>query len=399
MMMMGLEFTGQEPFHTVYLHGLVRDEQGRKMSKTLGNVIDPLNVMDEFGTDALRFTLLVGSTPGQDINLSLEKVGANRNFANKLWNAARFVTGALPSVPKKANVDLEWTLADGWIWARLKQLLESVERLFANYQYGEAGRQIYEFFWSEFADWYIEIAKLQLAEGGDRAFRTADLLVRVLDSCLRLLHPFTPFVTEELWGHLKAAAEAHSAALKPEGQGPWPEALIVAEWPEPQPADGWEEGAMARFAVFQDVVRGIRNLRAEKGVKPGQKLAAMVAAGPHYETFEHEKRALAALAQLDPERLTIAESISERPEGAAAVVAGAVEVLLPLADLVDPAAERSRLEKELAEARGQLERVEKLLASDFVKKAPAAVVEKERARLAGYEQTVAKLQASLNEQA
>jgi valyl-tRNA synthetase len=156
---------------------------------------------------------------------------------------------------------------------------------------------------------------------------------------------------------------------------------------------------MARFAVFQDVVRGIRNLRAEKGVKPGQKLAAMVAAGPHYETFEHEKRALAALAQLDPERLTIAESISERPEGAAAVVAGAVEVLLPLADLVDPAAERSRLEKELAEARAQLERVEKLLASDFVKKAPAAVVEKERARLAGYEQTVAKLQASLNEQA
>jgi valyl-tRNA synthetase len=395
MMMMGLEFTSQEPFHTVYLHGLVRDEQGRKMSKTLGNVIDPLGVMDEFGTDALRFTLLVGSTPGQDINLSLEKVGANRNFANKLWNAARFVTGALPNVPKKANVDLEWTLADGWIWARLKQLLESVERLFANYQYGEAGRQIYEFFWSEFADWYIEIAKLQLTEGGDRAFKTADLLVRVLDACLRLLHPYTPFVTEELWGHLKAAAEAHSPALKPQGQGSWPEALIVAEWPEPLPADGWEEGAMARFAAFQDVVRSVRNLRAEKGVKPGQKLAATLAAGPHYETFVHEQRALAALAQLDPERLTIVESISERPEGAAAAVAGAVEVLLPLADLVDPAAERSRLEKELAEARGQLERVQKLLASDFAKKAPAAVVEKERARLAGYEQTVEKLEGQL----
>ncbi len=200
MMMFGLEFTGEPPFHTIYLHGLILDEKGQKMSKTKGNVIDPLIVMDDLGTDALRFTLLVGSTPGKDSNLSLKKVEGNRNFANKIWNAGRFVLGAISQAPIKPESDPEWTLADSWIWARLNALVRDSDRLFAAYQFGEAGRQIYEFFWGEFADWYLEIAKTQLAEGGDRAYYTARTLVRVLDACLRLLHPFTPSSLRTLAG-------------------------------------------------------------------------------------------------------------------------------------------------------------------------------------------------------
>jgi len=165
MIMFGLEFTGEVPFHTVYLHGLILDKDGQKMSKTKGNVVDPIEVMENFGTDALRFTLLVGSTPGHDTNLDIKKVEANRNFANKVWNAGRFVLSTLQNVPLEAGSEPEWTLADSWIWAKLKGLLRDTDRLFQNYQYGEAGRQIYEFFWSDFADWYLEIAKIQLNEG------------------------------------------------------------------------------------------------------------------------------------------------------------------------------------------------------------------------------------------
>ena len=162
MIMDGLEFTEEVPFHTVYLHGLIRDGDGAKMSKTYGNVIDPLQVMDELGTDALRFTLLVGSTPGNDMNLAVSKVEANRNFANKVWNAGRFVISAISNQGSATDEKAEWTLADSWIWAKLQGLVRDVERLFQNFQYGEAGRQIYEFFWSDFADWYVEIAKGQL---------------------------------------------------------------------------------------------------------------------------------------------------------------------------------------------------------------------------------------------
>ena len=394
MIMMGIEFTGQPPFHTVYLHGLVRDDQGRKMSKTIGNVIDPLEVMDKYGTDALRFTLLVGSTPGQDVNLSLEKVAANRNFANKLWNASRFVFGALAAAPKGQKAKLDWTLADSWIWARVKQLLATTNRLFENNQYGEAGRQTYEFFWNEFADWYIEIAKLQIAEGGDRAFKTADLLVRVLDISLRLLHPFTPFVTEELWMRLKEAAIANPN-INPEKKGNWPAALIVAEWPKPIALEEWEEGTLRDFGIFQDLVRAIRNLRAEKGIKPGQKIAGQLVSQECYNLLEQEKTALTALAQLDPAQLTITRSLKERPENAISLVSGPVEVYFPLSGLTDPAEERARLERELSEVSAQIQRLETLLNSDFANKAPAAVVEKEETRLQGFRTTATSLEEQM----
>jgi valyl-tRNA synthetase len=206
MVMDGLFFTGKAPFHTVYLHGMVRDDKGQKMSKTKNNVIDPLVLMNEYGTDALRFSLVVGSSPGNDQNVGTKKVEGNRNFANKVWNIGRFVINAVNKVEEPIKAGPQWTLADSWIWARTKQTVNSVNNLFENYQFGEAGRQVYEFLWNDFADWYLEASKRQLAEGGDRAAYTAIILADVLGLMLRLLHPFTPFVTEALYGYLKKPA-------------------------------------------------------------------------------------------------------------------------------------------------------------------------------------------------
>ena len=396
MIMAGLEFTEEPPFHTVYLHGIIRDEQGRKMSKTTGNAIDPLEVMEELGTDALRFTLLVGSSPGKDTNLSLQKVESNRNFANKLWNAVRLVLSLLEQAPTDADIDsVDWTLADSWIWARLRQLTHDVERLFSAYQYGEAGRQIYEFFWGEFADWYLEIAKLQVAEGGARAKKTASVLVLVLETILRLLHPFTPFITEELWGRLKDAAAAHSPEVNP-ARG-WEEALIIAQWPEPTPFEGWEAETIVDFNLVTEIIRSIRNLRAEKQVKPSSLISATISAGESAAMLTAQTKVIAALAHLDPEGLHIYTTLDEKPEGSTALVVGPIEIYLPLADLIDPAEEKKRLAADLAEANAQIERLEKLLSSPFAQKAPPEVVQKERDRLEGFRQTAAKIQSQLDE--
>ncbi len=262
MIMMGLEFTGQPPFRTVYLHGLMRDEHGRKMSKTLGNFIDPLKVMDEFGTDALRFTLLTGSTPGNDITVSLQRVEANRNFANKLWNASRLVLNAIGRAPKRPSSLPESTLGDRWILARLGGLEREVARLFEAYQFAEAGRQIYEFFWSEFADWYLEIAKLQLEEGPARAWSTVSTMVRVLDDCLRMLHPFMPFVTEELWQHLRQACREQEGGFGP-ADG-WEQALIVARWPEVEAAAPGAAEDERDFGLIRSLVTAVRNACRER---------------------------------------------------------------------------------------------------------------------------------------
>ncbi|HEX9018740.1 MAG TPA: valine--tRNA ligase, partial [Anaerolineaceae bacterium] len=395
MIMDGLEFTGDVPFHTVYLHGLVRDEHGQKMSKTKGNVIDPLVVMNEMGTDALRFTLLVGSTPGNDMNLSLAKVEANRNFANKLWNAGRFVIGALDNAPDKADGAPEWTLADSWIWARLQNLVREVDRLFAAYQYGEAGRQIYDFIWGEFADWYVEIAKLQLSQGGDRAFYTASTLVRVLDACLRLLHPFTPFVTEELWGHLKRAAQDKAATYKPADGGAWEEALIVARFPEPQALEGWEEQKIADFSLAQEIVRALRNLRTEKRVPPNRKIPAYLAAGDKAGVLDMQRGAIALLAGVDPEHFIITQAADAKPQNAVALTVLGVEIYLPLEGLVDLQAETARIQKELETTESQIQRLESLLSSNFPERAPAAVVDRERQKLATFKDTAARLKDQL----
>jgi valyl-tRNA synthetase len=396
MIMDGLEFTGQVPFNTVYLHGLIRDEFGLKMSKSKGNAADPLPVMDEYGTDALRFTLLVGSTPGNDMNLSLKKVEGNRNFANKIWNAGRFIISAIntvtPIAKGKPKGETDWTLADSWIWTRLQQLVRDVERLFQAYQYGEAGRQIYEFFWNDFADWYVEVAKLQMQKAETRE-QTVETLVRVLDISLRLLHPITPFVTEELWDALQGALKQNPSLAYLAKD--WPEALIIASWPEPRPEEDWEAAKIADFALLQDTIRSIRNLRAEKKVSPAKRIPATMAGGAKIALLKEQAGVIAALAGLNPALLSIFESLPEKAENSIALVAGPVEIHLPLSGMVDLNEERNRLQKELAETQVQIDRLEKLLSSDFANKAPAAVVQKEREKLAAFGETAGKLKAQL----
>lgn len=391
MIMMGMQFTGKPPFSTVYLHGIIRDAHGRKMSKTLGNVIDPLQVMDEFGTDALRFTLLTGSTPGNDTNLSLDRVRANRNFANKVWNAGRLVLLSLERLEGEETPDPEDTAADRWILARRHQMVEDVDRLLARHQYGEAGKQIYEFFWSEFADWYLEIAKLQIDEGGGRARRTAAVMVEVLDTCLRLLHPYAPYVTEELWGHLKDACRESGQDLEPHSG--WAEALIVAAWPTV--FGEVDQAAIDSFDALIDLVRSIRNLRSERNIGKEIRLAAVVNAGGMAEFLDGQRRTLAVLAGLDLNKLEIHREPVQPPEATIPLVSGSTDAYLPLAELVDIPTEKERLRNQLAEVEAQIDRLENLLASEFSQKAPPQVVEKEQDRLLDHRRSKEKLDRQL----
>jgi len=392
MIMFGLEFTDKIPFNQIYLHGLIRDEHGRKMGKSNDNVIDPLIVMNEMGTDALRFSLLVGSTAGKDMNVSTRQVEPSRNFVNKVWNASRFIITNLEKIETAPISAAEWTLADSWIWARAQELVRNVERLFQTHQYGEAGRQIYDFFWSEFADWYLEIAKLQLMEAGDRAYYTASTLVKVLDLCLRMLHPFIPYITEEIWGYLrKAVLDSHLSNLATN----WAEGLIIASWPEPRPTEGWENECIVNFNLIQETIRAIRNIRSEKNVKPGKLIPTLLAAGERTEVFRQQKKLIASLSQLDPERFEISISLPPKQENQVSIALGSVELYIPLEGLVDTSEERERLSKALTEAKNQAGRLEKLLASSFSEKAPADIVQKEKDKLASYQMTVKMLEKQL----
>ncbi len=380
MIMLGIEMTGEVPFYYVYLHGLIRDEHGQKMSKSRGNVIDPLVMVEKYGTDALRFTLLTGSTPGNDMKLSEARIEASRNFANKIWNAARFVLMNLredqePVTERPDDPDL--TLADRWILSRVEYLNAEVERLFQEFQYGEAGRHIYDFLWSEYCDWYLEIAKIALY-GEDEAAkeRTRRVLVYVLEKALRLLHPYMPFVTEAIWQQLPHEGES----------------IMLAPWPEAGPRD---EAAEEDFTRIRDLIRAIRNVRAEYGVEPGKRIPAIVAAGERMALVESMRDVLVQLARLDPDALTVAEHV-EAPDLAATVVEGGITVHLPLAGMIDLEAERRRLQKELENIRKQIARSEGLLANaNFVEKAPEHVVNREREKLAKLREDEAKIAARL----
>jgi len=385
MMMFGLEFTGQAPFHTIYLHGLVRDEKGRKMSKTAGNVVDPIEVMDEYGTDALRFTLLTGSAPGNDMNLSLERVASNRNFSNKIWNATRFVVSNLGAAFETSGA-ATWNMSglttpDRWILSRLNHVIQDVTRLMDDYNYGEAGRQLYDFFWSEFADWYIEIAKIHLQDTDARAQVTARrVLVHALDRTLRMLHPFIPFITEAAWQHLPHEYDS----------------LMIAKWPQASPSM-FDPDAEAHMVVIIEIIRAIRNIRAEYNVEPGRKIIAYIVAGNQHDMLNRHQDILVSLARLDAGQLKLTPQLEVKPEQAVGqVISGGIEIYLPLAGLIDLAAERDRLGKELAQ-------LEKFIAStqaklnnpSFVEKAPAAVVQKERDKLADLEVQAAKIRQQL----
>jgi len=388
MIMMGLEMTGREPFRVVYLHGLIRDEKGRKMSKSLGNVVDPLVVMDEYGTDALRFTLLTGSTPGNDMKLSLQRVEGNRNFANKIWNAARFVvsnvstgyetTSELVDSLTRELVDLP--LPERWILSRHNRLVGDVTRLIEDYQFGEAGRLIHDFLWGEFCDWYIEISKIRLyGQDEDAQEMARRVLFYVLERTMRLLHPFMPFVTEEIWQHLTG------------GRWQGVESIMIAPWPEVDEAL-LDEEAERDMELVMEAVRAIRNARAEYKVEPGRRIEALIAAGEKFDLLKGQQDVLITLARLDAEKLKLAPNLPEKPAQALALVVGPMEIYLPLAGMVDLAAERRRLAGEIERLEADIARSEELLANEaFLTKAPAQVVEKEREKLAGYRQRREKL--------
>ncbi|MFW6042394.1 MAG: valine--tRNA ligase [Chloroflexota bacterium] len=383
MVMTGLLFTNDIPFHTVYLHGLVRDEQGRKMSKTTGNVVDPLEVIDQYGTDALRFTLLTGGTPGNDLNLSLEKVASNRNFANKIWNLTRFIVKNLEAVSEDDvpadDHGVAATAADRWILTRLNELIDSADRLLDGYLFGEAGRQIYEFLWADFADWYVESAKVQLDQGGARAWHTLSVLYQVLDASLRLLHPYIPYVTEATWQELQGAFAGAGLGIVPDNHDT--PALIIAEWPVAGPT--FPEDA-ARFERLRDLIRNIRATRAEHNVAAGRYVSAHIAAGDLAPFFDEQRDIMIFLARLDDDRLLIDAEV-EPPQQAITISLGDVTCYLPLAGMVDLEQEQERLHTDLAEVESQIERLTNLLDSPFSEKAPEDVVAREREKLERYQ--------------
>ncbi len=379
MIMMGLKFTGQAPFSVVYLHGLVRDEQGRKMSKSLGNALDPLDLIAEYGTDALRFTLLTGGTPGNDLKLSTSRIEANRNFANKIWNAARFVVMKLqdgelaidasdPNSPTYTLPDsTQLSLPDRWILSRYESVRREVNRLIEAWQLGEAGRQLYEFLWNEYCDWYIEASKVRLNDAESAEARaTRQVLAYVLERSLRLLHPYMPFVTEAIWQNLPGMA----------GDG---RSIMVTRWP----AESGQFDALVedQFSRLQEVIRGIRNVRSEYDVPAGRRIAAAISAGEFTSLVTNNLPIIAMLARLDSEAVEVGPDLNA-PDKAATLAAGGMTVYLPLANLIDLAAERKRIQGEIDNVDKQVQRIEGMLGNPgFTSKAPAQVIEREQARL------------------
>jgi valyl-tRNA synthetase len=392
MMMLGLHLTGVEPFHTIFLSGLIRDPYGIKMSKTKGNVVDPLSVMEESGADALRFALIHGSTPGLDQRFGAQKLETGRNFANKLWNATRFVLGARPaSIAPGAGRRLPDAALLGpterWILSRAAAATAEVDRGIADYNFGEVTRALYDGIWSEFCDWGVELAKVRLADASLPAeVREATwwTLVSALDTYLRLLHPVMPFVTEQLWDALPYTAED-------------PDLLIVARWPVTGPRDA---AAEAEVGALVELVRAVRNARAEARVEPASWLPVRLAVPPSLEVaFDALRPAVERLARARPLEVVADRASLARDGGAGslAVVAGELEALVTLAaGGAAPDADRARLEKELAEAETYLAAARARLANEaFTSKAPPAVVEGARGREAELADQVERLRARL----
>ncbi len=396
MIMLGLYDAGEIPYSVVYLHGTVRNEHGQRMSKSLGTGVDPLEMVEKFGADALRYTLITSSGPGNDLRLSEQRVEAGRNFANKLWNAARFVISMIGEGPVRlpeSMPDGGAPLEDRWIMSRVEGLARSVDEQMKKFEMGEAARQVYEFVWGEFADWYIEIAKVRVrgtsAEGARDAAAAGPsplpVLAYVLDRCLRLLHPVMPFVTEEIWQALSAKIE-----------GVEEEALIVAAYPRGE--SGYTDAAAEReMALLIDVVRAIRNIRAEKKVEPGKFIEAYVAADGGRGVLEAGSAYIEMLARVRPLHIVGDVADAPRDQVAKAVLEGATAVV-PLAGLFDVAAERARIDKQIAEAEAEAGRIEAKLANEgFRAKAPEKIIAAEEERLAAIRARLASLRASLSE--
>ncbi len=368
--------TGKPPFHTVLIHGLVRDDKGRKMSKSLGNGIDPLQMAEQYGADALRFNLITGNAPGNDMRFYTEKCEAMRNFANKIWNASRFVMMNLAS----DEIGLPDTLEqeDRWILTRLNRLVKEVTDNMETYELGVASAKVYDFIWSDFCDWYIELTKARL-QGEDQAARAqaSRVLVYVLTETLKLLHPFMPFITEEIW-----------QALPHEG-----DFLMLQNWPVPSEALDFPEAEAAMEAVM-DVIKAIRTRRAEMNVPPSRK-AAVTIVSPQAAVFTAGEGYLTRLAWASS--ITVSETEPEHTKGMVADVTHSAKVYMPLAELVDIEKERARLTKDLGKKEGELKGLESKLANPgFRSKAPAQVVAGEEARAEKLRALIGKLREQLD---
>lgn len=382
MIFQGLEFTGKRPFKDVLIHGLVRDAEGRKMSKSLGNGVDPMDVIDQYGADSLRYFLATGSSPGQDLRYSTEKVESVWNFANKIWNASRFALMNMGELPYE-DIDLygKKSVADEWILTRLNETIETVTNLAEKYEFGEVGRALYNFIWDDFCDWYIEMAKLPLYGEDETAKKTTrSVLAYVLDQTMRLLHPFMPFITEEIWQNLPHEGES----------------ITVAEWPKVRPELSNQE-ASEQMKLLVEIIRSVRNIRAEVNTPMSKKIAMIINVHDEkiLDTLETNKAYLERFC--NPEMLTIGVGALAPEKAMTAVVSGA-EIYLPLQGLINIEEEITRLEKELEKLNKEVERVQKKLANEkFVAKAPAQVVEEERAKEKDYLEKRATVQERLEE--
>ncbi|EPH99091.1 valine--tRNA ligase [Enterococcus faecalis 13-SD-W-01] len=369
MIFQSLEFTGERPFENVLIHGLIRDEQGRKMSKSLGNGIDPMEVIDQYGADALRWFLSTGSAPGQDVRFSYEKMDAAWNFINKIWNASRFVMMNTEGMTIE-DIDLsgEKTVADRWILTRLNQTVEKVTDLSEHFEFGEAGRQLYNFIWDDFCDWYIEMSK-EVLYGNDAVSKqtTRSILVYTLDQILRLLHPIMPFVTEEIWQHIPHTGTS----------------LVVAEYPVVHPEYN-DETASEGMEVLKELIRAVRNIRSEVNTPISKPITLLIKTNDKkIDQFLVENTSYIERF-CNPEELTISSKIIAPDLAMSAVLTGA-EIYLPLAGLINIEEEIKRLEKELAKWDGEVKRVEGKLSNErFVSNAPEAVVEAEKAKQKDY---------------
>ncbi len=364
----------QVPFKTVYLHGLVRDEQGRKMSKSLGNVLDPLDVIPKYGTDAVRLSLVLGTAPGADAKVWDEKIAGFRNFTNKLWNISRFVLTSVSKVQRVSQKPTPKTLADRWILARLETVAAEATASIEKYEFSPAGELLREFAWTEFADWYLEIAKIQMQDAKLKA-STEKILLYALENILKLWHPYMPFVTEAIWDLLAGNATGKKF-------------LMIESWPKAK-----KTATPKEFALIQDLIGAIRNIRSEYKVEPAKKIDATLIAGAKAKLLKDNAAVIATLARIEP--LTILAK-GEKPKDAASAMVGGIEIHLPLAGLVDPAKEKARLEKEKQNLEGVVKNLEAKLANPgYTDKAPKDVVEKTRAMLAEKKEELKKIEAAL----
>ena len=365
------------PFENVFIHGIVRDDQGRKMSKSLGNGIDPLVVIDQYGADALRFTLVNGNSPGNDMRYSNEKVEASRNFANKLWNASRFILMNLDGSEQPAHLPKAEDLAteDKWILSKFNTLAKEINSNIDSFELGTAIAKLYEFVWDQFCDWYIEVAKIRLQEGGAAAETAKTVLIYVIDGILKLLHPFMPFITEEIW-----------QALPHDG-----ETIMLTAYPEYKEELDFSADE-AEFSRIMEAIRAIRNRRAEMNVPP-KKEAAVYVETAYEDTFRAGIPYIQRLASASD--VVIGKDLPT--EGAVNVVTPDAKIYIPMAELVDFAAEKERLQKEKDKTQKDLDFfLKKLSNPGFVNKAPAAVVEKDRASAEKLKEKIAKLEESIS---